>query len=536
MLRWARNRLYRYRRKSKETFLYRIITSKLKKPQFQRQSTSENLRYSLQNGDLIIKDTIEHKIANVFSFAPTSADHLLYTQLDNHLNSKRVYSFSSKTGLDKLIFETTENLGFVDVFLATDKSAILQSNSSQSTISYSFMEPNSIVRLFSRPYLYRLDSFQGKYYLIGSKTIISCKHENTDDFTTLFEDKFGGINDCLFLEHYLVVSSFILPHSTVTILSYSGLPKTSFTKNGLLKLSRCSNFTGNKFSCTYSSPFVPNIIDEHDCNAPSKPNDTSLNTESHELVLIKTKIDNIPYTLFYSKRLKSDKTNPALVISYGAYGEILSPYEFRAEVLCLADIGFVVCFAHIRGGGEFGLDWYIAGTKEMKINSINDLEQICLELKSSVLVDPKKLSISTFSAGGLIVAALMNKRPNLFKFAILDSPFLNPYSLLADPNAKSGRLEREELGDNMEFIKLYDPMINLTKSNTSLLILGGLLDDRVDSNQLRQFSEKRRSTSPDAWTELILTNRGHFAKEFQDYENSVKLAFLTTEPRILFSF
>src|SRR5690606_34146361 len=124
---------------------------------------------------------------------------------------------------------------------------------------------------------------------------------------------------------------------------------------------------------------------------------------------------------------------PLYLYGYGAYGECLDPWFSHAR-LSLLERGFIFAIAHVRGGGEMGEAWYRAGKLEHKANSFGDFIAVAETLIASGLTQPEKLAISGGSAGGLLIGAVLNLRPELFGAAIAEVPFVDVLNTMLDPD------------------------------------------------------------------------------------------------------
>ena len=142
----------------------------------------------------------------------------------------------------------------------------------------------------------------------------------------------------------------------------------------------------------------------------------------------------IPYTLIYRKGLKADGKTPAWICAYGSYG--LSAYTpaFAGRTLALIDAGFIVGYANVRGGGEYGRDWHKAGQLANKPNTWRDLIDVCEELCAKKYTSRSRLAIGGRSAGGITVGRAMTERPELFAAVIDGVGWSNPLRYVAEQN------------------------------------------------------------------------------------------------------
>jgi len=141
----------------------------------------------------------------------------------------------------------------------------------------------------------------------------------------------------------------------------------------------------------------------------------------------------IPYTLIGRKGLKRDGRTPAWISAYGSYGLSYTP-AFSPRTLALIDAGFIVGYANVRGGGEYGRDWHKAGQLTNKPNTWRDLIDVCEELCAKNYTAPSRLAIGGRSAGGITVGRAMTERPELFAAVIDGVGWSNPLRYVAEQN------------------------------------------------------------------------------------------------------
>ncbi len=134
----------------------------------------------------------------------------------------------------------------------------------------------------------------------------------------------------------------------------------------------------------------------------------------------------VPYVLIHRKGLKLDGSAPAFISAYGSYGSAAYTPFFAGRTLALVDAGFVVGYAYVRGGGEYGRDWHKAGQLANKPNTWRDLIDVCEQLCALKYTTPARLAIGGRSAGGITVGRAMTERPELFAAVIDGVGWSNP--------------------------------------------------------------------------------------------------------------
>src|SRR5438270_1745670 len=191
----------------------------------------------------------------------------------------------------------------------------------------------------------------------------------------------------------------------------------------------------------------------------------------------------VPISLVYRRDLRRDGS-PLLLYGYGAYEHSNDPM-FDSARLSLLDRGFVFAIAHVRGGGEIGREWYENGRLLHKRNTFDDFVACAEHLVTEGYTAPQRLAIRGRSAGGLLIGAVLNQRPDLFACAVAQVPFVDALTTMLDEKLPLTVNEYDEWGNpaQLEFyryIKGYSPYDNLRPVEyPALLVMGGLNDPRV---------------------------------------------------------
>ncbi|WXL27839.1 S9 family peptidase [Ectopseudomonas mendocina] len=223
----------------------------------------------------------------------------------------------------------------------------------------------------------------------------------------------------------------------------------------------------------------------------------------------------VPISLV-AKRDVLGKPAPLYLYGYGAYGECLDPWFSHAR-LSLLERGFVFAIAHVRGGGELGEAWYRGGKLEHKQNSFSDFISCAEHLISEGYTDSTQLVISGGSAGGLLIGAVLNRRPDLFAAAIAEVPFVDVLNTMLNPDLPLTVTEYDEWGDPnhpevFERIKGYAPYENISaQPYPAILAVAGYNDSRVQYWEAAKWVAKLRTKKTDSNLLLLKTelDAGH---------------------------
>ena len=224
--------------------------------------------------------------------------------------------------------------------------------------------------------------------------------------------------------------------------------------------------------------------------------------------------ERVPISLVYRKdTFKGDGSNPCLLYGYGSYGFSLDPW-FDSNRLSLLDRGLVFAIGHIRGGQEMGRRWYDEGKFLKKKNTFTDFIACGETLIEAGYTSKERLAIEGGSAGGMLIGAVINMRPDLAHVAIASVPFVDVINTMLDETLPLTIGEYEEWGNPNEkeffdYMLSYSPYDNVeAKEYPHLLILAGLNDPRVQYWEPAKWTAKLRATKTDQNRLLLKTNMG----------------------------
>ena len=246
--------------------------------------------------------------------------------------------------------------------------------------------------------------------------------------------------------------------------------------------------------------------------------------------------NSIPISLVYRKGFVRNGTHPLLLYGYGSYGASMDA-SFSSPRLSLLDRGFVYALAHIRGGEELGRQWYEGGKLLQKKNTFTDFIDCAEFLLQQGYAAPQKLFAMGGSAGGLLMGAIINMRPDLFHGVVAQVPFVDVVTTMLDPNIPLTTGEYDEWGDPnqrqfYDYMLSYSPYDNLeSKPYPHLLVTSGLHDSQVQFWEPTKWVAKMRALKTDNQRLLLRTNMeaGHSGASgrFKRYEETAMIyAFL----------
>jgi oligopeptidase B len=220
----------------------------------------------------------------------------------------------------------------------------------------------------------------------------------------------------------------------------------------------------------------------------------------------------IPISLLYRRGFAIDGKAPCLLYGYGAYGMAM-PASFNTSRLSLVDRGFVVAIAHIRGGTEKGWRWYREGKLAKKQNTFSDFISAAESLIRERFTSADRIVAQGGSAGGLLMGAIANQRPELFKAIVAEVPFVDALNTILDDTLPLTPPEWPEWGnpikdaDAFRWIRAYSPYDNVQAQDyPAILVLAGLTDPRVTYWEPAKWTAKLRVLKTDNNPLLLRTN------------------------------
>lgn len=222
--------------------------------------------------------------------------------------------------------------------------------------------------------------------------------------------------------------------------------------------------------------------------------------------------ETVPVTLLYRRATALDGSAPCLLYGYGAYG-ISIPASFSTTALSLVDRGFIYAIAHVRGGKDKGYRWYAHGRREHKANTFRDFISAAEHLVAGGFTAPDRIVAQGGSAGGMLMGAIANMRPDLFAGIIAEVPFVDVLATMLDPTLPLTPPEWPEWGNPIDdpvafaAIRAYSPYDNVAaRAYPAILAVAGLTDPRVTYWEPAKWIARLRATRTNDAPLLLKTN------------------------------
>ncbi|MGE4130331.1 MAG: S9 family peptidase [Bdellovibrionales bacterium] len=224
----------------------------------------------------------------------------------------------------------------------------------------------------------------------------------------------------------------------------------------------------------------------------------------------------IPISVLVPKGATLNGLNPLLLYGYGSYGLNNAPH-FWSAIFSLVDRGFVFAIPHIRGGSEMGRDWYDQGRLQQKMNTFTDFIDAAETLIRESYTSPEHLHVMGGSAGGLLMGAVMNMRPDLFKSVTASVPFVDVLTTMLDESIPLTTSEYQEWGDprvakDYHYMRQYSPYDNVeAKAYPNVFVDTGYHDSQVQYWEPAKWVAKLRDLKTDSNLLLFYTelDAGH---------------------------
>lgn len=242
----------------------------------------------------------------------------------------------------------------------------------------------------------------------------------------------------------------------------------------------------------------------------------------------------IPVSLLYQKRTPASEHSPLLLYGYGAYG-VSIPAAFSPQRLSLIKRGFTYAIAHVRGGMEKSYGWYTAGKLHHKTNTFSDFIAVARYLVRQKFCARGQIAIHGGSAGGMLVAAVLNQAPELFRAAIADVPFVDILNTMCDATLPLTPPEWNEWGnpllnnETFKYIAAYSPYDNVRRQRyPAILVTAGVSDSRVTYWEPAKWVAKLRTLKTDDNLLLLKTSlsAGHSGAAGRfDYLEEIAMAY-----------
>ncbi len=486
--------------------------------------------YTLHVKDLRTGALAEESIPGVVSVAWAADDRtLFYTVEDEAKRPYRLYRHALGADAHDLVYEETDER--FELFVARSRSgaylfAVSESHTASEVRFLSAADPTGAFRVVvprSEEHEYEVDHGGDRFYIrtnrggrnfrLVTAPVSDPREANWKEIIPHRADAMlAGVD--VFSKHYVTFErEGGLPHLRVTEIATRAshrleLPEPVYS----LFPENNPEFESSTYRFNYQSFTTPPSVFDYDMAARTR--ELKKETEvlggydraryaSERIHANASDGARVPISIVYRRDLDPRGKNPMLLGGYGSYGAALSATFSHARV-SLLDRGVVCATAHVRGGGEMGKAWHDQGRMMSKKNTFTDFIAVAEHLIAEGYTAPDRLVIQGGSAGGLLMGAVTNMRPDLFRAVVADVPFVDVINTMLDESLPLTVGEFEEWGnprieEEYDYIKTYCPYTNLApKAYPAMLVRTSLNDSQVMYWEPAKYVAKLRSLKTDA--------------------------------------
>lgn len=478
--------------------------------------TVSRRQYTLYVKDLTSEELLTDVIPNTTGGAIWANDNqtIFYTRKDPvTLRSHKIYKHKIGTNPkdDELVFEEKDETFSCYVYKSKSEDYILIESEQTLSSETRFIDANKpddewkVILPREQDHLYSVAHFENDFYILSNanaqnfrlvKTPVDAyQKENWKEVIAHRSDVF--IEGLEIFKNYLVIEERIKGLTNIRIIPWSGKKEHYIEFNDPTYMAYTSinpEFDTDILRYGYTSLTTPNSTFDYNMKTKEQkllkqtkvldPDFSPENYVSERLYATARDGVKVPISIVYKKGFEKTSKNPLLLYGYGSYGNSIDPY-FSSVRLSLLDRGFAFAIAHIRGGQELGRAWYEDGKLLKKKNTFYDFIDCAEFLVDNDYTAPEHLYAQGGSAGGLLVGAVMNMRPDLFNGMLAGVPFVDVVSTMLDESIPLTTGEFDEWGnpknkEYYDYMLSYSPYDNIRKVDyPNLLITTGYWDSQV---------------------------------------------------------
>ncbi|HEY0429146.1 MAG TPA: S9 family peptidase [Pyrinomonadaceae bacterium] len=499
-------------------------------------------QYTLQFKDLRTGKMLPDKIDRVTStaWANDNSTIFLVTEDQEDKRSDKFWRHSLATNKTEMVYEEKDLLFDIGVSKTRDSKMIMLASFAKTMQEYRYISADQpagdwkIVLPRRQGHEYSVDYYDGEFYITTNKDAENFRvvrapagdpsEKNWKDFIAHNPNvKIDALN---FFKNFAVVSERENGLEYLKVIDMKGKRKAKRIQTDeevyTMSLGTNPEFDTDAIRYNYASMITPNSTYEYNFKTgktellkqmeiPSGYDKTQYETK--RLWAIARDGVKVPISIVWKKGVKLDGSAPMLLYAYGSYGFSMTP-SFSTNRLSLLDRGMIYAIAHIRGGSELGEKWRQDGRMFKKLNTFNDFVDSAKWLIANKYTAPEHLVIQGGSAGGLLMGAVVNMNPELFKAAIAQVPFVDVMNTMLDAELPLTTSEWIEWGnpnekEAFEYMMKYSPYDNIKAQNyPNMLIETSLNDSQVMYWEAAKYAAKLRATKTDKNILLLKTNMG----------------------------
>ena len=506
--------------------------------------------YTLKFKSLVDGKPLNDVIENTTGYCVWGNDNktVFYVRKDEALRPYKIFRHTLGTdpSTDVEIFHEKDETFNVYIYKEKSKKYLIIGSGATLSNEYHILEadnPTGKFRVFTereRKLEHSIDYYDGNWYILTNKDgatnfkLMRTNETNTsqdswkDFIPHRKEILLAGID---IFKDYMVLSERVEGNTAINIKPWNGSGEHYINFGEDAYTARTSvnpEFDTDILRVSFTSMTTPRST--YDYNMKSKNMDllkqqevigdfVAENYKSEKIMITARDGAKVPVSMVYRKGTEKGADTPLLLYAYGSYGSSMDPY-FSSVRLSLLDRGFIFAIAHIRGGQEMGRQWYEDGKMLKKKNTFTDFVDCGQYLVDNNYTSKEKLFAEGGSAGGLLMGAVMNMRPDLWKGVIAAVPFVDVVTTMLDESIPLTTGEFDEWGnpkdkEYYDYIKSYSPYDNVeAKDYPSTLVTTGYHDSQVQYWEPAKWVAKLRDKKTGSNPLLLKTNMeaGHGGK------------------------
>ncbi|MFZ0820430.1 MAG: S9 family peptidase [Candidatus Acidiferrales bacterium] len=498
-------------------------------------------QYSLHVRDLRSGQTLTENIERVDSVEWAADNKTLFYTTEDAVSKRGDKFWRHMVGTDKndLLFDEKDELFDIGVGRSEDKKIIFLASFAKTSREFRYLRAENptgefkVVLPRQDGHEYDVDHYEGQFYITTNKDA-----KNFRVVTAPISDP-SEKNWKTFIAHNPAVKidgvTFFVNHAVVSEreggLSYLRVIDMKTKQSHRIAMAEPDyalflganpEFNTATVRFNYQSMVTPASTYDYDMNTrerkllkqqPVLGGFDSKNYEAKRIWAVARDGVKVPVSLVYKKGTKFDGTAPMLLYAYGSYGASMSP-TFSSSRISLLDRGVIYALAYIRGGGEMGEEWRQEGRMMKKMNTFNDFIDCADYLEKNKYTSADRMVVNGGSAGGLLMGAVVNMRPDLFKAVVAEVPFVDVMNTMLDASLPLTTSEYTEWGNPNEkaaydYMIQYSPYDNVKAQNyPAMLIKISLNDSQVPYWEGAKFAARIRATKTDHNPLLVKVNMG----------------------------
>jgi oligopeptidase B len=498
-------------------------------------------QYTLHVKDLRTGQLSGERIARAGGVVWATDNRTLFYSTEDPVSkrSDKVFRHVVGTPGSDLIYEEKDELFDVGVRRSLDKKIIFVASGAKTSDEYRYLPadaPASAPKLVlprESGHEYGVDHYNGEFYITTNRAAKNFKvvrapvADPSEKNWQVFIGHEPGIRigGLMFFVNHLVVSEREGGLGYLRVIDMKTQQSHRIPTDEpdyAISLSGNPEFDTSTVRFTYQSMVTPSSVFDYDMNSRHR---TLLKRqevlggyapggyESRRIWAVARDGTKVPVSLVFRKGTPLDGSAPVLLYAYGSYGASQAP-TFSSARLSLLDRGVIYALAYIRGGGELGEEWREQGRMMKKMNTFTDFIDCAEHLVRNKYTAPERLVIQGGSAGGLLVGAVVNMRPDLFKAAVAQVPFVDVINTMLDASLPLTTSEYIEWGnpnrkDEFEYMIKYSPYDNIRAQRyPAMLVHVSLNDSQVPYWEGAKFVARLRATKTDTNPLLLKANLG----------------------------